>query len=38
MDKVCELRQMIRDLVDRITDADDLRAIYRLVNRLFCRR
>lgn len=38
MEKINELRRMIIDLVNRIDDEEDLRAIYRLVNRLFCRR
>jgi len=38
MKEVLELRKLITDLVNRMTDEKDLRTIYRLVNRLFCRR
>ena len=38
MHRTCELRQLIIDLVDCITNEKDLKLIYRLVNRLFCRR
>lgn len=38
MEKIKELRRAIIDLVNRITNEKDLKLIYRLVNRLFCRR
>ena len=32
-----ELKELIIDLVERISDGKKLRLIYRYVNRLFCR-